>query len=494
VARISISDLLPAALSDLPRGAEPILRPFEPAATRALAAALCQERWPDELVDRIAARANGCPLAAREAMAAALDSGELIWTEESCTARIHRRAPDAQPPGFWLAKRVRLLRPRARELLEVLALLGGRATLVELSQALDERDLPTRELQTLIGELESRHFLRRTPHDVLLSSRTLRDVLLQSLDEERRATGHKELARLLEATGRPLSLASAALHALLGGEREQALVLARRAALAAGSVGLVATASALSQFAARTERGILARRGLCGPFTWESPPSLRPPPPDAEEVDEVELLEDSEEPEPPTQPVVRSPPPPPRARQPAPPSSASNSVKPSQPPSMVAALRTGRKDSEPSRAAVAAQALKDRDWEGVERMVEELRADPENALAADRLEAMAELSRGETARALRLLRQVKDRALGADASTRSRAALALGVALASAGRTSEALLEALEALARARESHDFSGERACATFLAQLSDQAGHLDAAGEWASLAQPDAVTADV
>lgn len=493
VVRISISDLLPAALSDLPRGAEPILRPFGPAAARALAAALCQERWPAELVDRIAARANGCPLAVREALAAALDSGELIWNEEGCTARITRRAASDGPPGFWIAKRIQLLRARARHLLELLALLGGRATLVELSQALDERDLPTRELQTLVGELETRHWLRRTPHDVLLSSRTLRHVLLESLDEERRTTGHKEWARVLEASGRPLSLASAALHSLLGGEREHALVLARRAALAAGSVGLVATASAISQFAARTERGILARRGLCGPFTWESPPSLRPPPPDAEEVDEAELLEDNDEPEPPTEPVVRSPPPPPRVRQPEA-SSAGAPSKPSQPPSMVAALRTGRKDSEPSRAAVAAQALKERDWEGVERMVEELRADPENALAADRLEAMAELSRGETARALRLLRQVKDRALGADAGTRSRAALALGVALASAGRTSEALLEALEALARARESHDFSGERACATFLAQLSDQAGHVDAAGEWASLAQPDAITTDL
>ncbi len=489
VARIAISDLLPAALSELARGAEPILRPLEGGSTRALAAALCQDRWPEELTTRVAARADGCPLAVREAMAAALDSGELIWTDEGCTARIARVAPGAQPPGFWLSKRVNLLSERPRHLLELLALLGGRATGSELSQLLDERDAPTRELSTLFAQLESRHWLRRTPHDLLLSSRTLRHVLLASLDEERRRLGHLAVARLLEESGRPLSLASAALHALLGGEREHALQLARRAALAAGSVGLVATASALSHFAGRTERGVLARRGLCGPFTWESPPSLRPPPPEAEEVDEAELLDDIEEADEPSEPVI----PTPRARPPAP-GAASTSSKPPQPPGMIAALRTGRKDSEPSRAAVAAQALRDRDWEGVERMVEELRSDPENSLAADRLEAMAELSRGETARALRLLRQVKDRALGTDASTRSRAALALGVALASAGRTSEALLEALEALARARESHDSSGERACATFLAQISEQAGYADAAGAWASLARVDGAGLDV
>ena len=122
-------------------------------------------------------------------------------------------------------------------------------------------------------------------------------------------------------------------------------------------------------------------------------------------------------------------------------------------------------------------------------MVEELRTDHDNSLAADRLEAMAELSRGETARALRLLRQVKDRAIAADASTRSRAALALGVALASAGRTSEALLEALEALARARECQDATGARACAHFLAQINEQAGQEAAAGHWAALAQDSA-----
>ncbi|MCE7892298.1 MAG: hypothetical protein DYH12_21780, partial [Sorangiineae bacterium PRO1] len=72
---------------------------------------------------------------------------------------------------------------------------------------------------------------------------------------------------------------------------------------------------------------------------------------------------------------------------------------------------------------------------------------------------------------------------------KSRAALALGVALASAGRGTEALLEGLEALARAREAHDQRGEIACARFLAQLSHAAGSEDAARTWTQVVEQTA-----
>ena len=50
-----------------------------------------------------------------------------------------------------------------------------------------------------------------------------------------------------------------------------------------------------------------------------------------------------------------------------------------------------------------------------------------------------------------------------------------------AGRLEEALLESLSALAIARRQLDAGGERACARFLAQLCQQAGHDDAASAW-------------
>jgi hypothetical protein len=51
---------------------------------------------------------------------------------------------------------------------------------------------------------------------------------------------------------------------------------------------------------------------------------------------------------------------------------------------------------------------------------------------------------------------------------RAQSALALGVGLAAANRPDEALLEALDALARAREGRDARAAGACLAFLAKL--------------------------
>jgi hypothetical protein len=103
---------------------------------------------------------------------------------------------------------------------------------------------------------------------------------------------------------------------------------------------------------------------------------------------------------------------------------------------------------------------------------------------AERLDAMAFLARGDTGEALRRLRVAKAQSRERGASDRCRAALALGVGLAAAGRTNEALLEALDGLARAREVDDQRGERACARFIVQLADGAGEQDLAQAWQAL----------
>jgi class 3 adenylate cyclase len=114
------------------------------------------------------------------------------------------------------------------------------------------------------------------------------------------------------------------------------------------------------------------------------------------------------------------------------------------------------------------KALRKRDAESLHRLAESIRshAAPE---AAERLDAMAQLADGKSGEALRRLRRSKENAPQDDPSARCRAALALGVALATAGRPYEAALEALDGLARAREGKDERGERACARFLSQLS-------------------------
>ncbi|HTQ45143.1 MAG TPA: hypothetical protein VMI75_20425 [Polyangiaceae bacterium] len=80
---------------------------------------------------------------------------------------------------------------------------------------------------------------------------------------------------------------------------------------------------------------------------------------------------------------------------------------------------------------------------------------------ADAIEALAELRRARAA------------AEGGPPAARCQAALALAMTLAIAGRPEEALLEALDALARAREAKDAKAVGACMALLAKLYSRVG---------------------
>jgi hypothetical protein len=121
----------------------------------------------------------------------------------------------------------------------------------------------------------------------------------------------------------------------------------------------------------------------------------------------------------------------------------------------------------------------------LESWIEALRASGEHDGAASRLQAIALLAKGETGAALAALRDGIVQAADANAAAKSRAALAYGIGLAVAGQPSEALFVALEALARARESGEPRGERACARFLTRLTTGAGHPAAADAWQRIA---------
>jgi len=132
---------------------------------------------------------------------------------------------------------------------------------------------------------------------------------------------------------------------------------------------------------------------------------------------------------------------------------------------------------------MAKRALMQGDNKAIERLILQLRESGHGEEVVDRLSGFAALRRGATAEALRKLRAAAE-AEQAPAQ-RARARLAFSVALASAGRGEAALLEALDALARAREASDATGEIACARFLARLCAATGHLGAAKAWARLA---------
>lgn len=140
-------------------------------------------------------------------------------------------------------------------------------------------------------------------------------------------------------------------------------------------------------------------------------------------------------------------------------------------------------DRMPSHLAeLAKRALVQGDLDTLERLIEQLRQTGEHSDLAERMSSFVALGRGAKAEALRKLQAASE--VEMPPGQRARALLAYGVALAATGHHEGALLEALSALARARETGDAYGEEACARFLARLSSATGHSNAAVAWASV----------
>ncbi len=120
------------------------------------------------------------------------------------------------------------------------------------------------------------------------------------------------------------------------------------------------------------------------------------------------------------------------------------------------------------------QALIAGNAKNLQQLSEGLRATGEHDALADRMRAMARLSRGQIGDALRSLRQTRMLAAAEPPTVRCQASLALAFALALAGRPDDALLEGLDALARAREGGDRKAQGACLAFLAKLFARVGY--------------------
>jgi hypothetical protein len=101
-------------------------------------------------------------------------------------------------------------------------------------------------------------------------------------------------------------------------------------------------------------------------------------------------------------------------------------------------------------------------------------APPEHNQTMERVRTLVDGGHpAEAGEVLADLRRLRARADEAPASTRCQTALALAMTLAIAGRPEEALLDTLEALARAREAQDPKALRACTALLVKLYAAAG---------------------
>ncbi|WP_437623547.1 hypothetical protein [Sorangium sp. So ce1151] len=530
VVRLGRSDPLPAPLTAITPAAAVTLGPLPAASAQDLVRRLLDGCIDEAGARRWAARAPAFPLALRELLCEALESGVLRWIGRSVAprrrsagrgrpARTMTGAELAAPPAFRpIEGRLRLLAVGPRSILTALATLGGDASDAAIDGLCDGTGAP--KVASLAPALLGAGWaFRPEPGWLKLSSRTLRDALLAAVPPGERAAWHLAAARVVEEHAGVLGLADAAWHAAKAGDRRSAAELAARAARAAGDALLESSAAELLAFADEQETAREHRLDEAPDSTSSQPPTFRTP---------IEVVGEAPDPE-------RGPPAPAeerpdahrgaadsaaRWRGPASPDGARGGTLPAPRPddhraalaheapagfldttSLDAGQLLGDASGDPLAktsespvlsmndiavrlAELARQALVQGDLRTLERLVGELRRTGEHADLVERMSGLVSLGRGAKDDALRRFRIAAE--VEASPAQRARALLAYGVALAAAGRTEGALLEGLSALARAREAEDRRGEQACARFLAQLAAATGHEDAARAWTQVAR--------
>ncbi|WP_437814501.1 hypothetical protein [Sorangium sp. So ce1078] len=534
VVRLGRTEPLPAPLSAFTPAATVALGPLSAAGAQDLVRRLLDGCIDEAGARRWAARAPAFPLALRELICEALESGALRWIGRSVAprrrsagrgrpARTMTGAELAAPPAARaIEARLRLLAIGHRTVLTALATLGGDASESAIEALCDGTGAPkvTAVQAALLG---AGWVFRPEPGWLRLSSRTLRDTLLAAVPPGERSAWHLAAARVVEDHAGVLGLADAAFHAAKAGDRRSAADLAGRAARAASDALLESSAAELLAFADEQETAREHRLDGVPDSTSSQPPTYRTP---------IEVVGDASDPQraapasdPPgidalraaaadssarrrgsTMPVESG-----GARDGGPRASRPGGAEPALPDETpadfpdVASLEEGfpfgdasgdplAKTSESPvlsmndiavrLAELAKQALVQGDLRTLERLVGELRRTGEHQDLVERMSGLISLGRGAKEEALRRFRIAAE--AEAPPPHRARALLAYGVALAAAGRTEGALIEALSALARAREVEDRHGEQACAQFLARLAAATGHEEAARTWAQVAR--------
>lgn len=457
VVRLGESDAVPAPLASAPRGPEIMLAPLPVEHAAEVAQACLRGELDDKSATRWGNRGGRIPLGVVEAVRDALETGEIVWEDGRASARLRSSGTgDARAPKHWVMRRLERLDESARRVLEALSVLGGQAEEGDLRAVLRKRDDLFIDATASLAVLEARAFVLRSEPDFLtVPSATHRDAILSTLAESDFRAWHAAACAASAESDRPLAASTATVHAVLAGDLARAKDLARRTAAATRAIGLEATEAAFAAFASTGDLEALTSRNLFSAQLDLARAAVSPP-------SEPEAAAEPEEPAPESETELDD-----------------ADIEVAEPSSS-----NGRRAEPTDQPSETVQALVKGDVDAVERMAEQLRLSDKGGPLAERLSAMAQLTRGETGDAIRRLRVAAEEARATKSRERCRTALALGVALAASGRHEEALLEALDALARAREMSDARGEQACVRFLAHLSAMAGHTAEAEAWGSI----------
>jgi hypothetical protein len=490
IARIDADSQIPAVLGGLAVGPEVELGPLSREHAEQLAAASTGGALDREGQRRWARLGGNGPLGILASLRASLAQGELAWVGKYAYPR--RRASgtgQVTHPSFWIARSAALASMPAQCVLAVITLAGGEAAVHAVERALEAAGAPVVARTEIDAMLASGWLVETAPGWIALPTRTHRDAVLGELmDEETRHATHQALASSLGETARGLGLAEVAFHAARGGDGKLAARTALQAARQANLVGLAASATQLIALAKREdptceeeaqrhlETSIASgRAAMSEPVRKASSDALMavrvlssvPAGDDTnEEIDSQpassQAAEEWEDDAPTIGPMLVGPLP----KVPLPVSD--------RPP--VRAPRNGTT----GLRWLAREALASADPAALEQWTASLSATGEHPRYAERLAALARLTRGDVGDALRILRGARAELEGENGAVRTQASLALAVALASSGRIDEALLETLDGLARARVANDTDGSRACLAFLSKLYKMSGRAEGARE--------------
>jgi hypothetical protein len=498
VVRLDATAAPPPPLADLTPGPEIDLTPFDVVSAESFAAGAVGGLLEQEARSRWARRGSYTPLGILEAITFSLATGELGFGGKAFSMR--RPSKGRGKPRSareWIGLRARTMTsPIQQVIVALVAFVGGEASLTFVQRVLTVANV-TVDVAAEAAKLVRRRWLVEPQQGWLaLPTRSHREALNGELrDEALRGVIHRAIGQVLAQEERGLGLAEAAHHLARGGDRVGAAQMAMAAARAALAVKLTQGAAHLLAFAREQDPSVdaSARAELAQALPPAGNPDASSTTPIAT-LDAVDLLLDEDE----TAPFPLSTAPPSRDSEPPTVAGESPFGPEEEISSVTIAAAAPIHESESSRAPpsttsdppvrpeltipdegaanvghrlteLAKEALLGADMRALERWTEGLRATGKPGRFAERMQAMVRLARGDVGEALRVLRSVRAELHdGASAAQRCQASLALGFALAVANRPDEALLEALDALSRARESDDEKGAHACLAFLAKL--------------------------
>jgi hypothetical protein len=514
VARLDATSGLPSVLAALSKASEIEMSPLTRADAEQVAGGCTSDGLDDLARARWARLAGNVPLAVVESVAYGIVTGDLRWNAGAAKASPRSRASGrgtVRPASDWVALRARNERPACQLALCLVALLGGEAKVTRIAKIV-ERAGEHVDIDAVLEDLMRGRWLVDTQEDwVALPSHTHRDALAGLLDVDARRPIHRAAAEVITEEEGVFGRVEGGWHAAQAGDGTAAARILIAAARATAAARLEASTTQLIAFARRAdpsceeaalellanalerapsiapprsagpvrERSIMPIRSLPAIPPMPRAPnmaSFMPPAPEDLAPFEVDTSHDSEPPTiakldlapmaadgvemlAPGAPIL-----PETVDSPEPPIASSGAN---------IAVRLGE---------LAKEALLSADNAALERWVDGLKAAGESPLFTERLRALSRLGRGDIGDALRVLKRTRSSLDPADHKTRCQTSLALGVALSVAGRPQEALLEGMDALARARHAGDEQGATACLAFLAKLytaqgRDEAGALHA-----------------